>query len=158
MPEITSELLMLGMVAAAFLFFNYANQQAAKKAREAREQAEAAAAREASTTAQSGTTDEDQYAWGRTPAREPAPEAPPQPVWSEATPEPVSFEVPTYRIEPQPAPQPASAPAPAPAPPSVRPRRHAVHGLFASQQDLRRAVIAMTVLGPCRALEPPEQR
>jgi len=151
MPEITSELLMLGMVVAAFLFFNYATQQAAKKARE---RAEAAAAQEASTAAQSGTAEEDPYAWGRTSGREPVPEAPLPPAWSEAPPEPVSYEVPTYQIEPRATAQPASAPVPAPA----RPRRHAAHELFASQQDLRRAVIAMTVLGPCRALEPPEQR
>lgn len=29
--------------------------------------------------------------------------------------------------------------------------------LFRSPQDLRSAIIAMTVLGPCRALEPPER-
>jgi len=151
MSDITSELLMLAMVVAAFLFFNYANQQAAKKARAERERAEAAAAREASTAAQAGTADEDQYAWGRIPEREPVQEASLPPVWSETPSAPVSYEVPRYQFEPQAVPQPTSTPLRAPG----SPRRHASHELFASKQDLRRAVIAMTVLGPCRALEPP---
>jgi len=32
------------------------------------------------------------------------------------------------------------------------------HRLFRTRQDLRRAIVLMTVLGPCRALEPHEQR
>ena len=46
------------------------------------------------------------------------------------------------------------APAPVVAsPPPVTTRR-----LFRTRQDLRHAIVLMTVLGPCRALEPHEQR
>ena len=37
-------------------------------------------------------------------------------------------------------------------------RRASAEPLFRTKQDLRHAVVAMTVLGPCRALEPPESR
>ena len=42
----------------------------------------------------------------------------------------------------------AAAPAPPP------PRRTAAGPIFRSRKDLRHAVVLMTVLGPCRALEP----
>lgn len=57
---------------------------------------------------------------------------------------------------PTPAPNEA-APAPRLVPAAPPPAR-AAHPLFRTRQDLRRAIIAMTVLGPCRAQEPPEQR
>jgi hypothetical protein len=37
-------------------------------------------------------------------------------------------------------------------------RRSAARSLLGGGQDLRRAVIGMTLLGPCRAKEPPENR
>ncbi len=56
------------------------------------------------------------------------------------------------------------APPPAPvlvrrsAPPPPAPRRlHPVRALLKDKRDLRRAVVLMMVLGPCRAQEPPEQ-
>lgn len=59
--------------------------------------------------------------------------------------------------------RPLAAPVPAPqppvrtaAPPPGRPR--AAHPLFRTRQDLRRAIVVMTVLGPCRALEPFDRR
>lgn len=64
----------------------------------------------------------------------------------------------------RPAAPPSRAPAPheaAPAPrsvPATPPPARAAHPLFRTRQDLRRAIVAMTVLGPCRAQEPPEQR
>jgi hypothetical protein len=37
-------------------------------------------------------------------------------------------------------------------------RRHAIkRSLFRTRRDLRRTIILMTVLGPCRAVEPPER-
>lgn len=36
--------------------------------------------------------------------------------------------------------------------------RAAARSLLTGGQDLRRAIVAMTVLGPCRAQEPPEHR
>jgi hypothetical protein len=41
------------------------------------------------------------------------------------------------------------------APPAASPRRTVPVALFCSRQDLRHAIVVMTVLGPCRALEPP---
>ncbi|HBY64030.1 MAG TPA: hypothetical protein DEH78_29765 [Solibacterales bacterium] len=37
-------------------------------------------------------------------------------------------------------------------------RRPAARSLLGAGQDLRRAIVAMTVLGPCRAQAPPESR
>jgi len=42
--------------------------------------------------------------------------------------------------------------------PALLPRRVARGALFRDRQDLRQAVVGMTVLGPCRALEPPDWR
>lgn len=60
---------------------------------------------------------------------------------------------------PAPAATPVLVPRPAPrrvAPPPPR-RRHPVRMLLKDKRDLRRAVILMMVLGPCRAQEPPER-
>jgi hypothetical protein len=60
-------------------------------------------------------------------------------------------------------PTPAPPAAARPAPPAValeppRPRRiHPVRALLKERRDLRRAVVLMMVLGPCRAQEPPER-
>jgi hypothetical protein len=56
---------------------------------------------------------------------------------------------------PLPTPQPPVRTA-APVPPPGRAR--AAHPLFRTPQDLRRAIVVMTVLGPCRALEPFDRR
>ncbi|MGQ0544205.1 MAG: hypothetical protein ACT4P3_02590 [Betaproteobacteria bacterium] len=62
---------------------------------------------------------------------------------------------------PAPAPVAAVRPAPAPVataePPAPR-RLHPVRALLQRPRDLRRAVVLMMVLGPCRSLEPPERR
>jgi hypothetical protein len=43
--------------------------------------------------------------------------------------------------------------------PGIRPQRTRTSSnpLFRTRQDLRHAVVAMTVLGPCRALDPPDR-
>jgi hypothetical protein len=51
---------------------------------------------------------------------------------------------------------PRPAPAPARAEPSMPRRDHPVRALLQDKRDLRRAVILMMVLGPCRAQEPPD--
>jgi len=38
-----------------------------------------------------------------------------------------------------------------------QPPRHAANALLRSRQDLRHAIVVMTVLGPCRALDPPDR-
>jgi len=51
--------------------------------------------------------------------------------------------------------EPAPGPRAEAAAVSAQPSRHgAAKTLFASRKDLRRAIAVMTVLGPCRALEP----
>ena len=50
------------------------------------------------------------------------------------------------------------APSPAPVAPAERPaprRMHPVRALLKERRDLRRAVVLMMVLGPCRSQEPP---
>ena len=42
--------------------------------------------------------------------------------------------------------------------PGPLPRRVARGALFRARQDLRQAIVGMTVLGPCRALEPHDWR
>jgi hypothetical protein len=63
-------------------------------------------------------------------------------------------------------PAPASAAAPVPPPRSPAPLRteppmpqrlHPARALLKDKRDLRRAVVLMTILGPCRAQEPPER-
>jgi hypothetical protein len=68
--------------------------------------------------------------WGRTPAQAPAP-------------------------APVAAPRPAALPIAA-QPPAPR-RTHPVRALLRDKRDLRRAVVLMMVLGPCRSQEPPER-
>jgi hypothetical protein len=64
---------------------------------------------------------------------------------------------------PAPAPKPPVILAARSAPPPVRaqpprPRReHPVRALLKDKRDLRRAVVLMMVLGPCRAQEPPDR-
>ena len=98
--------------------------------------------------------------WLRRRAETPGPEARPQP-----GPEPVLERAPSRRRElppaarvivpapPPEAPVPATrrmrSPAAAP-PPRPRPRAHRRLG---SRADVRRAIVTMTVLGPCRARE-----
>lgn len=95
-------------------------------AKRARERQQQAAQRQ--EAASSAMVDEPaEYLWGRKPGAEsPA----------------VSTD-----IEPRPRIEAIAAPAPAP-------RVTAPHALFRSTADLRHAIMVMTVLGPCRALEP----
>jgi hypothetical protein len=51
---------------------------------------------------------------------------------------------------------PEQRPVPRGVPPPSR--QGATRRLFRTRQDLRHAIVLMTVLGPCRALEPPDQR
>lgn len=102
------------------------NHLAQKAAKRLREQQQAAE-RDAAARAAGAPEEEEplEDIWGRPVSPPPPPPAP---------------------IETVPAPLVVHA---APAPP-----RRAAHPLFRTPQDLRRAVIVMTVLGPCRALEP----
>jgi len=60
---------------------------------------------------------------------------------------------------PAPVPAPVAAPRPVPvaAPPPAPRRTHPVRALLRDKRDLRRAVVLMMVLGPCRSQQPPER-
>lgn len=66
--------------------------------------------------------------------------------------------VPETEVEPEIRRGPAirTTPMPMAAPPQVGRRR--AQPLFRSRAELRRAIIGMTVLGPCRAQDPPDAR
>ncbi len=137
MPKSGSELLFLALIIGGFMLFNYFAQQLAKKAREQQEAEKAARGQQEGEAAEaSAPPPEDaplEDIWGRTPAPLPAAPAP--------VPAPVA------RAEPE-----ARAAPPRPS------RKRTGTRLFRTRKDLRHAVVLMTVLGPCRALEPHEQR
>jgi hypothetical protein len=98
-------------------------------------------------------------------ARQAEQEAPPEVVRPPRVAYPTSFEFPDV---PEAAPATWSAPPPVsatdfgrrrPAVPVVarprRQRRYSRQALFGTPQDVRKAVVIATILGPCRALEPP---
>jgi len=106
------------------------NYVAQRLAKKAREQQAAAAAQPAADAEAPPRGDEPlEELWGRVPAPRPA------------APEPVA--------------PPAAAAHAAPPVPS---RRRSGARLFHTRRDLRQAIVVMTVLGPCRALEPHERR
>ncbi|MDH4173473.1 MAG: hypothetical protein OEZ09_09230 [Betaproteobacteria bacterium] len=133
MPKSGSELLFLGLIIAGFLLFNYVAQKLAKKAREHQEAEKAARGQQESETAD---------AWAPPPE-----DAPLEDIWGRTPAPPPAAPAPVARVE-------AEAPV---APPRPSPRRSGTR-LFRTRKDLRHAVVLMTVLGPCRALEPHEQR
>jgi hypothetical protein len=158
-----SELLVYGLIVAGIVVFNYFMQQSAQKAQreEARRKAEQRA--EAAPADDSGD-----YGWGRrptptVPAR--TEEAAPY-EWGAGPGTVVVPPVEYLGVKRQPGEQALSleelrareARSRMEAERQRRaPRRKAeTRRLFATRADLRRAVIAMTVLGPCRANEPPE--
>ena len=55
-------------------------------------------------------------------------------------------------------PAPASAEPARPAAPRAPRRRHPLQTLLKDRRNLHHAIVLMTVLGPCRAQEPPERR
>jgi hypothetical protein len=121
---------------AGIIIVNFMLQKAARR----RQQEEAARA-EAEAEQEQRTAEEEllEDIWGRTPSQAPAPEPPPAPV-----------------AHGRPAPRPLVAPTPAVV---AAPRRlHPVRALLKDKRDLRRAAVLVTVFGPCRAQEPPEQR
>ena len=123
-----SELLVYGLIIAGFLLFNYLAQRLAKKAREQQEAAEREAA-------------EREAAQAPPVAQQEALED----IWGRLPAAPVTaVQMPEQRQAPRAAPPPG--------------RPAATRRLFRTRQDLRHAIVLMTVLGPCRALEPPDQR
>jgi hypothetical protein len=122
----SSQLLIYGLVIAGFLLFNYFMQRMSRRAQEQ----ERAQAREAASPQPEDEPLEDIW------SRRTSVAAPPEPM-------------PVHVLAPAP-----DAEAPADAPQKAH-RSAAARRLFRTRRDLRRAVVMMTVLGPCRALEPP---
>jgi hypothetical protein len=83
------------------------------------------------------------------PLRRPPPPRPPEPL---ARPAPARVAQP-----PAPAPVVPGPAAPALAAPAAAPARRRPRARLGGPRDLRRAVVLMTVLGPCRALEAEER-
>jgi hypothetical protein len=79
-------------------------------------------------------------------------------------PPPEPRRVPDMGLRRQAAPTAPAASAPRERAPQARPagaiqpsrRREIRHTLFRTRRDLRRTIIAMTILGPCRAYDPPD--
>lgn len=129
MPSFDSDLLLYGLLAVAFLFFNYFVEWLRRKAQEQ-------AVPEQETRAQDGPSGLppadaglEEHAWGRAPELARSLADVPEEVLATAR---------------------AAAPTPRP---TTKPRAP----FFQSTRELRHAIVAMTVLGPCRALEPPER-
>jgi len=78
-------------------------------------------------------------------AEPPAPEEPLPDLWGRTQTAPAA----------EPSPEPARVAAAPFVAPEVRRRRSGARSLLAGTQNLRRAMVAMTVLGPSRAMEPP---
>jgi hypothetical protein len=129
MPKSGSELLFLALIIGGFMLFNYVAQQLAKKAREQQQAAQAEAPPAAEEEAPPPGDEPLEDIWGRAPVTPPA----------------------------APAPVARTAPKPQAAPPLPSRRRSGAR-LFRTRKDLRHAIVLMTVLGPCRALEPHERR
>ena len=136
------ELLLFVLVIASFVVFSHVTRQAARKARE-EEQARRA---EAAVTADAV----DDHAWGRHPTA----------VVAQSTEQLAQYE---WGGRPEAVAEDTRATEALPRahiePPRVTLRRVVdARRLFTTRADLRHAVIAMTVLGPCRALEPPDSQ
>jgi len=121
-------LYVLGFI--AIVLFNYIAQRAARR-RQEEEQARAQAAEQAAPPPAEEEPLED--IWGRSPVRPAA--------------APSAAPVPPAR----------AAPPAIPAAPRAPRRLHPVRALVNERRDLRRAVVLMLVLGPCRSQEPPER-
>jgi len=138
-----NELLIYGLLFLAIIGFNVFKQFLAARAEQRRRPQQAADAQ--------GTPQPDLEAdpftltetdWGRPPEAEPVPELrpkvklalKPEPVWSQS--------------------DPANGAMRPPKPPE---RHRARHHMFQHRGALRDGIVMMTVLGPCRALQPYEQ-
>lgn len=121
----TTELLIYVLFIVGFLLFNFLAQQLGRRARQQQERAQQ---QESAPVPVEYELLQD--AWGRTPQAELPEAAPVVTAPSRAA----------RRVE-------AIAAAPAP-------QRRSATSLLRSRQGLRDAIVIMTVLGPCRALDP----
>lgn len=138
-----NNLLIYGLLFLAIIGFNLFKQFAAARAEQRRRQQQAAAAQgmpqpdpEADPVA---LTESD---WGRPPEAEPVPELRP---------------VPALARKPASARSQSGPAIGAIRPPRPSERRRARHRMFQHRRALRDGIVMMTVLGPCRALQPYDQ-
>ena len=138
-----NELLIYGLLFLAIIGFNVFKQFVAARAEQRRRQQQAAAAQ--------GTPQPDletdpftltESDWGRPPEAEPVPELRPKV---------------KLALKPEPARSQSGPANGAMRPPKPFERRRARHRMFQHRRALRDGIVMMTVLGPCRALQPYEQ-
>jgi hypothetical protein len=120
------------IIFAAFILFNWLSQQAARR----RQQEEQARAEE---FPQAGPPEEEE---------------PFEDIWTRPVPEPVPAPAPAPVMVARPSPPPLRQPA-GPVGPL---RLHPARALLRDKRDLRRAVVLVMVLGPCRAQQSHEER
>jgi hypothetical protein len=124
MQRFPTELLIYALLFAAIVLFNYVAQRIARRQKE-RAHAQQRARAEEERRSRPRAAEEEFF--GRT--RKPKPM--PVPAW-----------------------EPAPPPRAAEAAPVAAQRRPRVQAFLVGRRNLRRAIIAMTVLGPCRAEQP----
>jgi hypothetical protein len=119
-------LYVLGFI--AFILYNIVMRRAARR-RQQQERAEASAQPDAAPEPTAAEEEPLEEVWGRT-----------------AVPVPAAVAVPVR--------EPAARPLPVYVEPAAPRRVHPVRALLRTERDLQRAMILVTVLGPCRAQEP----
>lgn len=138
-----NELLIYGLLFLAIIGFNVFKQFLAARAEQRRRQQLAAAAQgmpQPDPAADPFTLTETD--WGRPPEAEQVPELPPKVALA---------------LKPEPARSRSGPAIGAIRPPKPSERRRARHRMFQHRRALRDGIVMMTVLGPCRALQPYEQ-
>lgn len=139
-----NDLFIYGLLFLAIIGFNLFKQFVAARAEQRRRQQQAAAAQELpqpDPQADPFTLTEND--WGRPPEAEPVPELRPVPA--------------ALARKPDPAPSHSGPAIGAIRPPKPSERRRARHPMFQHRRALREGIVMMTVLGPCRALQPYDQ-
>jgi hypothetical protein len=162
MRELSGEFLIYVLIFIGIMAFNYFLQQSARRRRQ-EEQAQEQAQQEALQQEGGPASDEPlPDVWGRKPS---APDEELPEVWKRK-PSAQDEALPDFWGRKAPASVARAVPAMSAerghrtgAPAFVQPPRRAPSGaLFGSRRDLRRAIVLMTVLGPCRAEDPPAER
>lgn len=138
-----NNLLIYGLLFLVIIGFNLFNQFVAARAQHRRSQQQVAGAQ---GMPQPGPEDNPvaltESDWGRPPEAKPAPELRP---------------VPALARKPESARSQSDPAIRAIRPPRPSQRRRARHRMFQHRRALRDGIVMMTVLGPCRALQPYDQ-
>lgn len=138
-----NDLLIYGLLFLAIVGINVFKHFVAARAEQRRRQQQAAAAQGVPQP----DPEDDPFTltetdWGRPPEAEPVPELRPKV---------------KLALKPEPARPPSGPAIGAIRPPKPSERRRARHHMFQHRRALREGIVMMTVLGPCRALQPYDQ-